>query len=47
MAKGEIAHDEQFLLLPKCFQNMSAIAKGLKFNFPEVMFFKADEKCVG
>ena len=22
--KGEIAHDEQFLLLPQCFKNVSA-----------------------
>ena len=25
MAKGEIAHDEQFLLLPQCFQQLSDV----------------------
>ena len=24
MAKGRIAHDEQFLLLPKCYQKLTA-----------------------
>ena len=24
VAKGDIAHNEQFLLLPECFQNLSA-----------------------
>ena len=26
VAKGEIAHHEQFLLLPQCFQNLAALA---------------------
>ena len=31
MAKIDIAHDDDFFLLPQCFEKLSAGVKGLKF----------------
>ena len=35
VGKGEVAHYEQFLLFPQCFQMVSLCGKGLKGFFPE------------
>ena len=35
VAKGEIAHDEQYLLLSQCFQKMSAPGLSKKINMCE------------